>query len=84
MSLRSLVYLLRKKPFVTVKGENKIHGNVLQVERDIKKPFNYFVQRESMANLNIVINPENDPQTKKTLSKMGIFLVKIHIFMLTL
>lgn len=73
MNSRSLVYFFRFRVLRPSIGENKIHGTVLQVERDIKKPFNYFVQRESMANLNVVMNPENDDKTKKTPSKMGIF-----------
>jgi len=82
MNSRSLVYFFRFRVLRPSIGENKIHGTVLQVERDIKKPFNYFVQRESMANLNVVMNPENDDKTKKTPSKMGIFWPKISLFTL--
>ena len=48
-------------------------GVTLQVEREIKTPFNVFIQRESMANLNFVI-PDNDNNNPKnrTLSKMDL------------
>ena len=56
----------------------------MQVDRDIKKPFNYFLQRESIANVNMLTNPENDDKTKKTPSKMGIFLAENLPFTLSL
>src|SRR5690349_1174891 len=47
-------------------------GVTLQVEREIKTPFNVFVQRESVANLNFV-NPETDNNPRsRALSKMDL------------
>jgi len=55
-----------------VAGENKMPGNTLPVERDIKKPFNYFVQRESMANLNFVNVDDNERAKPKNLSRIDL------------